>query len=44
LRTEISSLAGSPAAVLASRLRTSVLAFSPSSPRDDIAILALRAQ
>jgi phosphoserine phosphatase RsbU/P len=44
LCTEISSLAGSPAAVLASQLRSSVLAFSPSSPRDDIAILALRAQ
>jgi hypothetical protein len=43
LRNEMSSLAGSPAAVLASQLRSSVLAFSPSPPRDDIAIVALRA-
>jgi sigma-B regulation protein RsbU (phosphoserine phosphatase) len=43
LRNEMSNLAGSPAAVLASQLRSSVLAFSPSSPRDDIAIVALRA-
>jgi hypothetical protein len=43
LREEISALVGSPASVLASRLRTSVLDFSPTSPRDDIAILALRA-
>jgi hypothetical protein len=43
LQSEISSLAGAPAAVLAAQLRASVLAFSPSSPRDDIAILALRA-
>jgi hypothetical protein len=39
----MASLAGSPAAVLASQLRSSVLAFSPSPPRDDIAIVALRA-
>ena len=43
LRTEISSLVGSPASVLASRLRRSVLAFSPQPPKDDIAIVALRA-
>ena len=43
MRDEISSLAGFPAAVLASQLLTSVLAFSPQQPRDDIAIVALRA-
>lgn len=43
LRTQMAALAGSPAAVLASQLRSSVLAFSPTAPRDDIAILALRA-
>jgi serine phosphatase RsbU (regulator of sigma subunit) len=43
LSKEISSLAGAPAAVLAAQLRASVLAFSPSSPRDDIAIVAIRA-
>jgi sigma-B regulation protein RsbU (phosphoserine phosphatase) len=43
LRSAIAALAGSPAAVLASQLRASVMAFSPNTPRDDIAILALRA-
>ena len=43
LTSEIASLAGSPASVLASRLRRAVLAFSPQPPRDDIAIVALRA-
>jgi phosphoserine phosphatase RsbU/P len=43
LRNHISTLAGSPAAVLASQLRSAVLAFSPAHPRDDIAIVALRA-
>jgi serine phosphatase RsbU (regulator of sigma subunit)/anti-sigma regulatory factor (Ser/Thr protein kinase) len=43
LRSEISSLVGSPASVLASRLRRSVLAFSSQPPKDDIAIVALRA-
>jgi len=44
LRTEISSQVGAPAAVLAAHLRSSVLAFSPVQPRDDIAIVAVRAQ
>jgi phosphoserine phosphatase RsbU/P len=43
LRSEISSLVGSPASVLTTRLRRSVLAFSPQPPKDDIAIVALRA-
>jgi phosphoserine phosphatase RsbU/P len=43
LRSEISTLVGSPASVLATRLRRSVLAFSPQPPKDDIAIVALRA-
>jgi phosphoserine phosphatase RsbU/P len=43
LREEIAALAGSPAAALAARLRASVLAFSSQPPRDDIAIVALRA-
>jgi serine phosphatase RsbU (regulator of sigma subunit) len=43
LRSEISSLVGSPATVLTTQLRRSVLAFSPQPPKDDIAIVALRA-
>jgi serine phosphatase RsbU (regulator of sigma subunit) len=43
LQAELSRLAGLPAAVLTSRLRASVLGFSPQQPRDDIAIVALRA-
>jgi serine phosphatase RsbU (regulator of sigma subunit) len=43
LRSEIGGLAGSPASVLAARLRSSVLSFSTTPPRDDIAIVALRA-
>jgi sigma-B regulation protein RsbU (phosphoserine phosphatase) len=43
LLAQVSSLAGLPAAVLASHLRASVLGFSPQQPRDDIAIVALRA-
>jgi anti-sigma regulatory factor (Ser/Thr protein kinase) len=43
LQSEIAALAGSPASVLAARLRSSVLSFSATPPRDDIAIVALRA-
>jgi serine phosphatase RsbU (regulator of sigma subunit) len=43
LLAQVSKLAGLPAAVLASHLRASVLGFSPQQPRDDIAIVALRA-
>jgi phosphoserine phosphatase RsbU/P len=43
LRSEISSLVGSPASVLTTQLRRAVLAFSPQPPKDDIAIVALRA-
>ena len=43
LRTEIEGMLGAPASVLASHLRSSVLSFSPLPPRDDIAIVALRA-
>jgi serine phosphatase RsbU (regulator of sigma subunit) len=43
LCSEISSLVGSPASVLTTRLRRSVLSFSPQAPKDDIAIVALRA-
>lgn len=43
LLTEVAALAGLPAAMLASRLCASVLDFSPQPPRDDIAIVALRA-
>jgi serine phosphatase RsbU (regulator of sigma subunit) len=43
LREEVANLAGSPASALAARLRSSVLAFSTQPPRDDIAIVALRA-
>ncbi len=43
LQAELSGLAGSSAAVLATRLRTAVLSFAPTPPRDDLAIVALRA-
>jgi serine phosphatase RsbU (regulator of sigma subunit)/anti-sigma regulatory factor (Ser/Thr protein kinase) len=43
LRTEVEGMLGAPASVLASHLRSAVLAFSPQPPRDDIAIVALRA-
>jgi phosphoserine phosphatase RsbU/P len=42
LRRELRSLVGHPAQVVASRVRSSVLAFSPDPPRDDIAVLVLR--
>jgi serine phosphatase RsbU (regulator of sigma subunit) len=42
LRLEASSLAGFPAEVVAARLRAATLSFSLESPRDDIAIFALR--
>lgn len=42
LRTEASTLAGFPAEVVASRLRTAAVAFSPDPPRDDIAVLTVR--
>jgi sigma-B regulation protein RsbU (phosphoserine phosphatase) len=42
LRLETSSLAGFPADAVAARLRAATLSFSLESPRDDIAIFALR--
>jgi serine phosphatase RsbU (regulator of sigma subunit)/anti-sigma regulatory factor (Ser/Thr protein kinase) len=42
LRTEASTLAGFPAEVVAARLRTAAVAFSPEPPRDDIAVLTVR--
>jgi serine phosphatase RsbU (regulator of sigma subunit) len=42
LRAEASTLAGFPAEVVASRLRTAAVAFSPDPPRDDIAVLTVR--
>jgi serine phosphatase RsbU (regulator of sigma subunit)/anti-sigma regulatory factor (Ser/Thr protein kinase) len=43
LRSEVEGMVGAPASVLASHLRSAVLSFSPQPPRDDIAIVALRA-
>jgi phosphoserine phosphatase RsbU/P len=42
LRGEASTLAGFPAEVVAARLRTAAVAFSPEPPRDDIAVLTVR--
>lgn len=42
LRNEASTLAGFPAEVVATRLRTTAVAFSPDPPRDDIAVLTVR--
>ncbi|MFC4042257.1 SpoIIE family protein phosphatase [Dactylosporangium siamense] len=42
LREEASLLAGFPADVVVARLRATTLNFSPESPRDDIAIFAVR--
>jgi phosphoserine phosphatase RsbU/P len=42
LRRELRSLVGHPARVMAARVRSAVLAFSPEPPRDDIAVLVLR--
>ncbi|MER7006619.1 SpoIIE family protein phosphatase [Dactylosporangium sp. NPDC000555] len=42
LRDEAANLAGFPADVVAARLRARTLGFSPESPRDDIAIFAVR--
>jgi phosphoserine phosphatase RsbU/P len=42
LRSEASTLAGFPAEVVAARLRTAAVAFSPEPPRDDIAVLTVR--
>jgi serine phosphatase RsbU (regulator of sigma subunit)/anti-sigma regulatory factor (Ser/Thr protein kinase) len=42
LRNEASTLAGFPADVVAARLRTAAVAFSPDPPRDDIAVLTVR--
>jgi serine phosphatase RsbU (regulator of sigma subunit)/anti-sigma regulatory factor (Ser/Thr protein kinase) len=42
LRAEASTLAGFPAEVVAARLRTAAVAFSPEPPRDDIAVLTVR--
>jgi serine phosphatase RsbU (regulator of sigma subunit) len=42
LRNEASTLAGFPAEVVAARLRTAAVAFSPEPPRDDIAVLTVR--
>jgi sigma-B regulation protein RsbU (phosphoserine phosphatase) len=42
LRQEASTLAGFPADVVAARLRAATLSFSAETPRDDIAIFALR--
>jgi sigma-B regulation protein RsbU (phosphoserine phosphatase) len=42
LRREASTLAGFPAEVVAARLRAAALSFSAETPRDDIAIFALR--
>ncbi|NJC68720.1 SpoIIE family protein phosphatase [Planosporangium thailandense] len=42
LRLEASSLAGFPADVVAARLRAATLSFSLETPRDDIAIFAVR--
>ncbi len=44
LTAELAALAGSPASVLAAQLRAAVLSFSAVPPRDDIAIVALRAR
>jgi serine phosphatase RsbU (regulator of sigma subunit) len=43
LRSAVSGMVGAPASVLAAHLRSAVLSFSPLPPRDDIAIVALRA-
>jgi sigma-B regulation protein RsbU (phosphoserine phosphatase) len=42
LRQEASTLAGFPAEVVAARLRTAAVSFSPEPPRDDIAVLTVR--
>lgn len=42
LQQEAALLAGHPADVIAARLRTVTLGFSPDPPRDDIAIMAIR--
>jgi len=42
LRREAGALAGFPAEVVAGRLRTAAVTFSPDPPRDDIAIFVLR--
>lgn len=42
LRAAAAPLAGYPADVVAARLRSATLGFSPEPPRDDIAILVLR--
>jgi sigma-B regulation protein RsbU (phosphoserine phosphatase) len=42
LRREAATLAGFPAEVVAARLRAAALGFSSETPRDDIAIFALR--
>jgi serine phosphatase RsbU (regulator of sigma subunit) len=42
LRGEASTLAGFPAEVVAARLKTAAVAFSPEPPRDDIAVLTVR--
>ncbi|MET7422377.1 SpoIIE family protein phosphatase [Dactylosporangium sp. NPDC005555] len=42
LREEAALLAGFPADVVVARLRATTLGFSPESPRDDIAIFAVR--
>ena len=42
LRHLLRGLAGHSASSLASRIRAEVVAFSPESPRDDIAVLVLR--
>lgn len=43
LRRELSTMVGAPAAALVSHLRSAVVSFSSIPPRDDIAIVALRA-
>jgi len=42
LRRELRLLVGHPAQVMATRVRSAVMAFSPEPPRDDIALLVLR--
>jgi serine phosphatase RsbU (regulator of sigma subunit) len=42
LRREVEGLAGFPAEVVAARLRAATLNFSQETPRDDIAIFAIR--
>lgn len=42
LRRELRNLLAQPAQTMAARVREAVMAFSPETPRDDIAVLVLR--